>query len=439
MIDKIFKLKENQTTLRREVIGGITTFMAMSYIIFVQPVVLSACGMDKGAVTIATCIAAAAGTLFMAFLANYPIALSPAMGHNFYFAYVVCLAMGVPWQTALGANFISGAAFIVLALFGLREKLINSVPQSLKNAIAVGIGLLIALIGLEWSGIIVRVEGTLIGLGDLKNAPVLLSLAGILLISILLVLRIKGAILLGILASTLIALITGMSQYRGIAGTPPSISPTLFKLDIAGALSWEMLGVIFTLFFLDLFDTVGTLIGISEEAGFIKDGKLPRAKGALLSDALATLGGTTLGTSTVTSYIESSTGVAEGARTGLANVVTALLFILALFFYPLIQMVSAGYESSGITLYPIIAPALIIVGVLMMGGIRKIDWSDFSESIPAFLTITIMSFSFSITEGISFGFISYTLLKTVSRKSGQVPLLLKVFSILFVLRYIFLK
>ncbi|UCC94755.1 MAG: NCS2 family permease [Candidatus Omnitrophota bacterium] len=438
MLENIFKLKEKGTNTRREIVGGITTFMTMSYIIFVQPVVLSACGMDKGAVFMATCLSSALATLLMAFLANYPIALAPAMGHNFYFAYVVCLGMGISWQVALGANFISGLIFIVLAFFGLREKLVNSVPFSLKNAIAVGIGLLIALIGLEWSGIIVQVPGTLIGMGNLKEAHVLLSLFGILTISVLLSLRIKGAILLGILINTIAALICGLTKFEGFIGKPPTISPTLLQFNIAGALQWNMVGVIFTLFFLDLFDTVGTLIGIGEEAKFVKDGKLPRAKGALLSDALGTIAGTSLGTSTVTSYIESSTGVAEGARTGFANIVTASLFVLSLFLYPLIKMVSSGFPVGEVTRYPIISPALIIVGILMMANVKKINWTDYTEAIPAFLTITIMSFSFSITEGIGFGFISYTILKLVTRQFKQVPLLISIFSLLFILRYIFL-
>jgi len=441
MLEKIFKLKENGTNPRREIVGGFTTFMTMSYIIFVQPVILSAAGMDKGAVFVATCVSSAIATLLMAFLANYPIALAPAMGHNFYFAYVICIGMGVSWQIALGANFISGFIFIILAFFGLREKLVNSVPMSLKNAIAVGIGLLIALVGLEWSGIVVQSAGTLVTLGNFKSPYVLLALFGILTMSILLSLRVKGAILLGIVINTIAALIFGMTKYEGFASTPPSALPTFLKLDIMGALKWNMIGVIFTLLFLDLFDTVGTLIGISEEGGFMKEGKLPRARSALLSDALGTISGTAMGTSTVTSYIESSTGVADGAKTGLANVVTAVLFLLAIFFYPIITMISAGtsIEGSPITLRPIISPALIIVGILMMVNVRKIDWSDYTESIPAFLTIAIMAFSVNITEGIAFGFISYTILKLVTKKIKEVPLLITAFAILFILRYIFVK
>ncbi len=439
ILEKLFSIQSSGSNLKREIIGGITTFMTMSYIIFVQPAVLSASGMNKDAVIVATCISSAIATFLMAFLANYPIALAPAMGHNFYFAYVVCLGMGISWQIALGANFISGVIFITLAFFGLREKLVNSVPLSLKNAIAVGIGLLIALIGLEWSGIIVQAPGTLIGLGNLKSPYALLSLIGVLTISILLSMRIRGAILLGIIINTIIALIWGLIHFQGILGKPPSISPTFLKLDVLGALNIKMLGVIFTLFFLDLFDTVGTLIGIGEEAGFVKNGKFPRARGALLSDAIGTVTGTCLGTSTVTSYIESSTGVAEGARTGLANIITGLLFILALFFYPLIKMISSGINVDKLTLYPILSPALIIVGILMMGNVKKIDWEDYTEAIPSFLTIIIMSFSFSITEGIAFGFISYTILKFIKGRFKEVPLLISIFSILFLLRYIFLK
>ncbi len=439
ILDRIFKIEENRSTLKKEVIGGFTTFATMSYIIFVQPLVLSAIGMDKGAVFVATCLSAAFATLLMAILANYPIALAPAMGHNFYFVYMVCLGMGINWQTALGANFISGAIFIALVFFGLREKLINAVPASLKSAIAVGIGLLIALIGFEWAGIVVKNPGTIIGLGNFKNPYTLLSFLGIFVISLLMARRIKGAIIIGILLNAALALLLGLVKFEGFISPIPSIKPTFLKLNIASALNWRMLGVIFTLLFLDLFDTVGTLIGIGKEGGFLKEGKLPRAKKALLSDALGTVGGTLLGTSTVTSYIESSTGVAEGARTGLASLITALLFLASLFLYPLVKIIAAGFTIKSITLYPIIAPALIVVGVLMMNQAKNINWSDFTESIPAFLTITIIAFSFSITEGISCGFIFYCLLKALSGRRKEVSPLVAIFAFLFILRYIFLK
>jgi len=445
MINKIFHLKENKTSVRTEILAGITTFMTMSYIIFVQPAVLSNCGMDFGAVMVATCLASCIGTILMAFLTNYPIALAPAMGHNFYFVFTVCLGLGISWQTALGANFISGCLFIILSFWGLRETLVNAVPNSLKYAIAVGIGLLIAFVGLEWAGLVVAKEGTLVGLTDSWSDPaVILSLFGIIFIAVLMTLKIKGAILWGIIASTIIAAVLDITSFPGkIFSLPPSISPTFLKLDILSVFSdiKTFITIIFVLWFLDVFDTIGTLIGISEQAGFVdKEGNLPKAKRALLSDAVGTVSGTLLGTTTVTSYIESAAGVTAGGRTGLANITTGLLFIIALFFYPVVKMVASSYEiSPGVYLYPIIAPALVIVGSLMMVNVKKISWEDISEAIPAFLTIIIMALSFSITEGIAFGFISYTILKLVKGKAKDTHWLIYLFAGLFILRYIFLK
>jgi AGZA family xanthine/uracil permease-like MFS transporter len=440
MLERFFKFQENGTTLRREIAGGVTTFMTMAYIIFVQPVVLAAAGMDLESVLVATCLSSALATFLIGILANYPIAQAPAMGHNFFFTYVVVLTLGYTWQQALGTIFISGSIFLILAVAGLWDKLITSLPASLKSAIAVGIGLLIAMVGMQWSGIVVDNPGTLVGLGDLTSPPVLLSFLGLAVIAVLLALGVKTAILIGILATLVAGLLTGMVQYQGVVGPAPSLEPTLFKLDILGALQTGMLSIIFIFFFLDLFDTVGTLVGVSQEAGFIQeDGSLPRTRQALFSDAVGTVAGTLLGTSTVTSYIESSTGVSAGARTGFANIVTGMLFLLAIFFAPLLKMVSGGMElGEGVRLYPIIAPALIIVGVFMMNNVRQIPWNDFSEAIPAFLTMILMPLTFSITEGISFGFISYTALKTVQGKIKEVPLFISVFAVLFVLRYIFL-
>jgi AGZA family xanthine/uracil permease-like MFS transporter len=438
MLNRIFKLKENTTTIPQEMIGGLTTFMTMAYIVFVQPAVLSAAGMDFGAVMIATCLSSAVATFLMAFLANYPIALAPAMGHNFFFVYTICLAMGVPWQTALGANFISGVAFIILSIFGLREMLINAIPSSLKHAIAVGIGLFIALIGFQWAGLVIYKPGTILGFGDLHSPPVLLAVFGLVFIVILYTFKVKGSIIIGIIATAIVGMVAGIVKYQGILSTPPSIAPTFLKLDIKAALTLSLVPTIFILFFLDLFDTVGTLIGVSEQAGFIKDGRLPRAKKALLSDAIGTIFGTIMGTSTVTSYIESSTGVASGARTGLANLTTGMLFLIALFFYPLVKMIGGGYAIEGGVLYPVTAPALIIVGSLMMSGVAKIKWDDITEAIPAFLTIVIMPYAYSITEGISVGFIFYVLLKLLTGKIKQIHPILIVFAVLFILRYIFL-
>ena len=431
-------LKNSSFSLRKEIIGGLTTFFTMSYIIFIQPIVLHQAGMDKGAVMVATCLSSAIAMIFMAILANYPFALAPAMGHNFYFVYGVCLALGVSWQVALGANFIAGAIFLILSFWGLREKIINAVPSSLKHAICVGIGLLITLIGLEWSGIIKANPHTFVSLGDIKSKSALLSIFGLLLIAFLISKKVKGAILVGILSNLAVALLVGMVKFEGIIGRVPSLSSTFLKLDILGALKINMLSVIFIFLFLDLFDTVGTLIGLAEQANFLKEGRLPRARGALFSDALGTVTGTLLGTSTITSYIESSTGIAEGARTGIANLVTAFMFLISLVFYPLIKMVSTPLKVNGFNTYPIIAPSLIIVGLFMLSNIRKINWDEFSESFPAFITIITIPLTFSITEGISFGFITYTFLKLVKGELKEVPFLVSLFSLLFLLRYIFL-
>ena len=440
MWESLFKLTENKTTLQREMAGGLTTFMTSAYIIFVQPVVMSAAGMDLESALVATCIASALATFVMGLVANYPIAVAPAMGHNFFFTYVVVLTLGYSWQQALGAVFISGILFILLSFLGLREALFTAVPSTLKNAIAVGIGLLIAVVGLEWSGIVVDAPGTLVGLGDLTSPPVLLSCFGLLIMAILLTLGVRTAILIGILMTLLAALGTGMIEYEGLVGPVPSIAPTLFQLDLVGAVQAGMLTIIFVFFFLDLFDTVGTLIGVTQEAGLLApDGSLPRARSALLADAVGTTAGALLGTSTVTSYIESATGISAGARTGLANMFTGALFLLAIFLTPVVKMMGGGMNSgNGLVLYPVIAPALIIVGCLMLRSVKRINWDEFSEAIPAFLTILIMPLTFSITEGISFGFISYTLLKTVQGRLKEVPALISIFAILFVLRYIYL-
>jgi AGZA family xanthine/uracil permease-like MFS transporter len=435
----MFKLHQNGTTVTREVSGGLTTFMTMAYIIFVQPVILGEAGLDMGSVMVATCVSSALACFAMAFLANYPIALAPGMGPNVFFTYTVVLGMGFSWQQALGATFISGFLFVVLSLFGFREAIINALPHTLRNAIAVGIGLMISVVGFEWSGIVVDNSATLIGLGDLSAPPVLLSLFGLAVISSLLALGVRSAILLGILANLVLAVVFKLVPYHGIVGPVPSMSPTFLQLDIVGALSAGMLPVVFIFFLLDLFDTVGTLTGVSQEAGFLQaDGTLPRARQALLADALGTLVGSLSGTSTVTSYVESAAGISSGARTGLANIVTGLLFFGALFFAPLLEMVSGGIQTSGLRLYPVIAPSLIVVGCFLIGSIRRIDWNDYSESLPAFLTILIMPLTFSITEGIAFGFISYTLLKTVTGRFREIPVLVWVCSILFLLRYVLL-
>ncbi|UCH12822.1 MAG: NCS2 family permease [Candidatus Omnitrophota bacterium] len=449
MLNKIFKLKENNTNVRIELIAGITTFMTMAYIIFVQPAILSMAGMDFDAVMVATCIASAIACFVMAFLANYPIALAPAMGHNVYFVFIACpliarlLGPDAPvesWQIALGAIFISGCLFIFLALFDVRERIIHAVPQSLRNAIAVGIGLLIALIGFQWSGLTVSDPAIYIKMGDLSNPATLLSIFGFLVISILLVVKVRGAILIGMVITALAGLPFGIVKYQGVISRIPSVAPTFMKLSFKYAIGLGFLEIIFVFFFLDLFDTVGTLIGIGEKGGFMKKGKLPRAKQALLSDAVATVSGSVLGTSTVTSYIESAAGISAGGRTGLANIITGLLMLGALFLKPLVAMVGAGYQTqAGNLLYPVIAPAMIVVGCMMMSCVTRIKWDDYSEAIPSFLAIAVMPFcGFSITEGIAFGFISYSLLKLISGRGREVHWLLYFFSILFLIRYVYL-
>ena len=440
MIERIFKLSDNGTTVRREIFGGITTFVTMAYIIFVQPVVMSAAGIDMQAAMVATCVSSALATFLMALLANYPVALAPAMGHNFFFTFTVVLTLGYTWQQALGAVFLSGALFILLSTVGLRERLLTAVPATLKHAIAVGIGLLITMVGMEWSGLVVANKDTLVSMGKLNSTPVLLSLFGLAVMSLLLALRVRAAILIGIGATLVVSLFIGLTKFQGIVSGVPSIRPSLFQLDILGALKGGMFTVIFVFFFLDLFDTVGTLIGVSQEAGFLKpDGSLPRARQALLSDAGGTVIGALLGTSTVTSYVESAAGVSAGARTGLASMVTGALLLLSLFFAPLVKMIGGGIQQpGGLTLYPIIAPALIIVGCYLLRTIKNIQWDDFADAIPAFLTIMIMPLTFSITEGIAFGFISYTALKAVQGKIREVPILIWVFAVLFVARYVFL-
>ncbi|RMG46291.1 MAG: NCS2 family permease [Acidobacteria bacterium] len=439
-LERRFHLAEQGTTWRTEVLAGVTTFLTMAYIIFVQPAVLSACGMDFGAVLVATCLASALATLLMAFLANYPIAVAPAMGHNFFFAYTVVIGMGVPWSVALGAVALAGIIFILTAGFGLRERLIMAIPDSLKHAIAVGIGLLIAMIGLQWAGVIVAASGTLVALGDLGSPPVLLALAGLMVMAILFALDVRGALLWGILLTTAGGLISGLVRYQGLVSRPPSLAPTFLQLDIPGAFKPDMVAVIFVFFFLALFDTVGTLVGVAEQAGLMRDGTLPRARQALLTDAIGTVAGATLGTSTVTAYIESATGVAAGGRTGLANLVTASLFLLSLFFYPLVKMIGGGYPvTEHVTLYPVIAPALILVGTMMMKGVRLIPWDDMTEAIPAFLTMIMMPLAVSITEGIAFGFIAYALLKLVAGRGRQVHWFIYLFAVLFLVRYIALR
>ncbi|HOC69171.1 MAG: Guanine/hypoxanthine permease PbuG [Candidatus Hydrogenedentes bacterium ADurb.Bin101] len=450
MLDKFFGITEAHSTVRREVIGGLTTFATMSYIVFVQPTVLAMAGMDFGSVLLATCVSSAAACLLMGFLANYPIALAPGMGENFLFTFTVCMAMGFSWQSGLTIVLFSGLLFTALSLFKFREKIMDVFPLCLKNAIGPAIGLFIAFVGLQWSGIIVLDSATMVALGNMKHAAPLIAIAGFFLIAVLMAYKVNGGILIGILFTTGLGLLFGV-----IPRTLPEFTwstETFFNLGFSELWArWQdALLAIGLFFFLDLFDTVGTLVGVSNQAGLMtEDGKLPRAGRAFLSDALGTCIGALCGTSTVTSYIESATGVAAGARTGLAAIITGLCFFAAILFAPVIALVGtnvapAYYESLGIQgalvpMYPAVAPALIAVGFLMLAPLGKIKWEDITESLPAFLTIAMMVLGYGITEGIAAGCISFAVIKTAAGRRREVHPIMYGTAVAFLLRYVFLK
>ena len=436
-VDRFFLLTQNGTDIPTEIRAGLVTFLTASYIIFVQPAVLSETGMDFGAVMTATCLSAALGCLIMGLWANYPIALAPGMGINFYFAYTVVIGQGISWETALGAVFCSGLILIVLTLMRVRTLILNLIPDFLKSGIAAGIGLFIAFIGFVQGGLVVENPGTLVKLGNLKSLPVIFTLSGLVLIGVLLQRKIKGAILIGMVLLTLSGLPFGLVTYQGLVSLPPAIGPTLMKMDIAGAFDLGLITVVLVFVFVDLFDTAGTLVGVSQQAGFMEHGKLPRATRAFLPDAVATTAGAAMGTSTVVCYIESSTGVAEGGRTGLTAVVVAVLFLLALFLSPVAQMIGGGYTlETGKTLYPITAPVLIIVGCLMASNLTRIDWNKWDEALPAFLTFVGMPLTYSIADGMALGFITYPILKICSGKSVHPVMIL--IAVLFLMRYVML-
>lgn len=440
MFERLFGLREHRTTARVEFVAGATTFMTMAYIIFVNPGILAdshGAAMDFGAVMAATCIASAFATLLMGLLANYPIALAPGMGLNAFFSFVICGQMGVPWEVALGMVFVEGVVFTLLSLFKVREHIVNAVPASLKLAAAGGIGLFIAFIGLKDAGIVTGDPATLVALGDLHDPHTLLALFGLAVTSVLFAANVRGGILWGILATGAVGLATGLVKFGGVCAVP-NMAPTFLKMRPLEALRVEYIAPIFVLFFFDLFDTVGTLVGIGTAGGFMRDGKLPRAGRALLSDAVGTMAGAVCGTSTTTSYIESAAGVGVGGRTGLANVFTAVLFLAALFFAPLAQMFGGGHQAAGgLLLHPVTAPALIVVGCLMMKSVARIPWDDSSEAIPAFLTLIVMPLT-NISHGLAVGFVSYPAVKLLSGRGRDVHWLVYCLAALFVLRYIFI-
>lgn len=432
-----FKVEERGSTLSRETVGGATTFMTLAYIVFVQPVVLSAAGMDFGSVFTATCFSSAIACFLMGLLANYPVAIAPAMGHNFYFAYAVVLGMQIPWEKALGAVVIAGVLFFIISLTKLRQMIIDAIPKSLGAAISAGIGLLIALVGFEWSGIVVSAPGTYVALGKLSSAPVLLAIFGLMVMSALMVRKIPGAVIIGILASAVVGLLTGVIKYQGLVSAPPSMAHTFLKADLSGMFSLNMIVIIAVFLFLDIFDTIGTLIGLAPEAGFMKNGKIDINKNAFLADSGSTVVGGLFGTSTLTAYVESSAGIGAGARTGLAAVVTGLLFLVTPFFSPIVKMVGGGIPAGDhAMLYPVTAPALIIIGVMMMKATANIEWKSPDQAVPAFLTIVIMQLSMSITDGIAFGFISYSILSIFSGKFMKTSPAIHVCAVLLIIRYI---
>jgi adenine/guanine/hypoxanthine permease len=428
LLERIFHLSENQTTVRRELLAGLTTFMTMAYVVVVNPRILAEAGMPVEGVLFATCISAAIATLIMGIWANYPIALAPGMSLNAYFTYSIVIGRGVPWQTALAVVFFSGLLFLLLTLTNIREQIVNGIPDCLKHGTAAGIGLFIAFIGLRNAKIIVANSATFVGLGKASDPQVLLAAVGLIVIAILMARRIGSAILLGILAIAIAGIPLGLAHWPDHLFSLPHPSGTFLKLDFLSAFKLGLGELIFVFFFVDLFDNVGTLVGVCEQGGFLRDGRLPRASRALLADAFGTMFGAITGTSTVTSYIESAAGVAAGGRTGLGNLVIAAFFLIAMFCAPLVAAIPA-YAT---------APALILVGALMCGSVAKVRWDDFSEAFPAFLTLVATPLTFSIATGLSLGLLSFTFIKVGTGKHREISPLIWVLSLLFLLRYAFL-
>ncbi|MCU8092539.1 NCS2 family permease [Shewanella sp. SM20] len=428
MLEKLFKLKQNQTSLKQEAVAGLTTFMTMAYIIFVNPMMLADAGMDHGAVFVATCLAAAVGCLVMGLMANYPIALAPGMGLNAFFTYTVVGEMGYSWETALGAVFLSGICFLILSLVRIREWIVNSIPMSLRIGIAAGIGLFLALIGLKSAGIVVASPATLVTLGDITAFPAVMAVLGFFLIIAMVQRGMKSAVILSILIITGLGLVFGDVQYHGIVSMPPSIMPTFLKMDLSQVFEVSMLSVVFAFLFVDLFDTSGTLVAVAQRGGFLDEkGRLPRLNRALTADSLATIAGAAFGTSTTTSYIESTAGVSAGGRTGLTAVVVGLLFIAALFLSPLAGMIPA-YATAGTLFY---------VAILMMSGLVHVEWEDLTEAAPVVVVCILMPLTFSIATGIAFGIISYAAIKLLTGRFSDLNVGILVLAALFVAKFVY--
>ena len=413
--------------MRTEVMAGITTFLTMAYILAVNPNILSTTGMDKGALFTTTVLASAVTTLLMAFYAKLPFGLAPGMGLNAFFAYTVCLGLGYSWQFALTAVLIEGLIFILLTVTNLREKIVDCLPMTLKHAISAGIGLFIAFLGLQNAGIIVKNDATLVGLGNITTGPALLGIIGLVLTSVLLVKRVKGALLIGILLTTVLGIPLGITHFSGVVSTPPSIEPIFCQFEWHNIFTKEMVVVVFTFLFVDLFDPIGTLVGVTTKAGMVtKDGKIPHLKQAFMVDAIGTTMGAALGTSTVTTFVESAAGVGEGGRSGLTAFVTAVCFLLALFLAPFFLAVPGAAT----------APVLILVGLMMISSVKKIDFSDYSEAIPAFLCIVFMPMAYSISDGIVLGLMSYVLINLISGKYKKLTLGMYILAVLFSFKFL---
>lgn len=453
LLDRLFALRERETTVAREVIAGVVTFSTLSYILFVQPAILShpAAGMDPGGVLFATCVASAVACFLMGLGANYPMALAPAMGHNLFFVFTVCLLMGFTWQEALAANLVAGLVFLALSGSRWRERVMYAIPRELGAGIAAGIGLLIALVGLEFGGLVTGSPATYVQLAPLGSPVALLTIFGLLVHAVLLARRVPGAILIGLLVTALAGFVATrwldlerpLVVFHGVVGAPPA--PTAaFRLDLAGlfARPWgDWLAVICIFLLLDLFDTVGSLLGLGSHAGLMRDGKLPRARAAFLADAAGTTVGALLGTSTVTVYIESASGITAGGRTGLAAVVTGLCLLGGLVLSPLVTTVAGGVPAGGdspVVFYPVIAPVLVLIGSMMMSGLRDVDWKDPAVAIPPFLTLLVMPLSFSITDGIAWGCIATSVIALLAPRERRTSPLIHLFSLLFLARYVYL-
>ena len=429
MIDQYFKLAENHTSVKQELLGGLTTFVTMAYIVVVNPQILAQAGMPAEGVVFATCLSAAVATLVMGLYANYPIALAPGMSLNAYFTYSVCLSMHVPWRTALAVVFFSGVLFLILTVTRIREQIVNGIPDCLKHSTAAGIGMFIAFVGLRNAKLVVANSVTFVGLGSFADKEVQTACFGLALTLVLMARKIHGAILLSILGTTILGALRGISSWPSTFFSMPHPSSTFLQLDFRGALHLGFLEILFAFLFVDLFDNVGTLVGVCEQGGFIKDGKIPRVGRVLLADSVGTIFGALTGTSTVTSYIESAAGVAAGARTGLSNLAVAALFLLATFCSPLAAAIPA-YAT---------APALILVGVLMSQSLAQVKWQDFTEALPAFITMLATPLTFSIATGLSLGLISYTFVKLAAGKLAEINALIWILTVLFILRYIYLS